>query len=63
LASSCRLLGEHARDTARLEEAVATCRAALDAAEAAGARYYIDWVRTNLSKAETALAEQRGKNN
>jgi len=62
LGFALRLLGEYARNPARLEEAVVASRAAVEAAEAAGGHRLIEMFRSNLAKAEMALAEQQVKN-
>ena len=51
-------LGERESGTARLEEAVAAYRAALEVFEASGASYYTNHTRENLARAEILLMLQ-----
>jgi hypothetical protein len=58
-------LGKHESGTARLEQAVAAYRGALDGLARAGASNYaklhLIHARRNLAEAETLLAERRNK--
>jgi exonuclease VII small subunit len=55
------MLGKRESGTARLEQAVAAYRAALDVFTKGGASDLLDDARRNLADAETLLAERRGK--
>jgi tetratricopeptide (TPR) repeat protein len=59
LGNALRALGERESGTARLEEAVAAYRAALDVFQAAKADYYIDTVSGNLARAENLLQQRK----
>ncbi len=60
LGNALATLGQRESGTARLEEAAAAFRAALEVFELAGAEHYIDMVKENLERAETLLRERRG---
>ena len=59
LGTALTRLGERESGTARLEEAVAAYRAALEVFREAQAAYYIQKAENNLQKAEALLAARR----
>ena len=58
-ATRSRTLGERESGTARLEEAVAAYRAALDVFEPSDADHYARQTRSNLTRAQALLAERQ----
>ncbi len=61
LGSALQSLGEREEGTARLDQAVAAYRGALEVYDASGATYYFRLVGKNLTRAEALLAERRSR--
>jgi tetratricopeptide (TPR) repeat protein len=59
LGTALQMLGERESGTARLEEAVAAYRAALEVFRGAGADFHIAVTEGNLARAEAVLAKRR----
>jgi hypothetical protein len=59
LGTALQLLDERESGTARLDEAVAAFRAALDVFRAAGAGFYVERTERNLARAEALLARRQ----
>ena len=59
LGNALSSLGKRESGRARLEEAVAAYRAALEVLEAAENSLYVSMVRSNLERTETLITERR----
>jgi hypothetical protein len=59
LGAALQTLGEREDGTARLDEAVAAYRAALEVFRPAGAAYYVGIAERNLARVEALLIDRR----